>query len=80
MASHTTFYKISYLIQYHTNINNIIQAKNIIHTQGYLTNHLKSNVKLSSRHPQWCHHCERLEPFFLLGTLKSKEKVSAPLL
>ena len=48
MASHTTFYKISYLIQYHTNINNIIQAKNIIHTQGYLTNHLKSNVKLSS--------------------------------
>ena len=34
--------------------------KNIIQKQGYLIGHLKSNVKLSLRHPQWSRHCERL--------------------
>ena len=38
---------IQHFIQYHTNISNIIQEKNIIQTQGYLIDHLKSNVKLS---------------------------------
>ena len=59
MAFQTTFHTISYK-QYYTNINNIIQAKNIIQTQGYLIGHLKSNTNLSPPHPQRSRHYERL--------------------
>ena len=44
---HTKRHLIQHFIQYHANISNIIQEKNIIQTQGYLIDHLKSNVKLS---------------------------------
>ena len=38
-------------IQYHSNMSYIIQAKNIIQTQGYLIDHPKSNIRLSLQHP-----------------------------
>ena len=44
---HTKCHLIQHFIQYHANTSNIIQEKNIIQTQGYLIDHLKSNVKLS---------------------------------
>ena len=64
MALQTTFHTISYK-QYYTNISNIIQAKNIIQTQGSLIGHLESNMKFSPQHPRWSRHYERLENWFL---------------
>ena len=40
--------------------------KNIKQKPGYLLGHLKSNVKLSPRHPQWSHHYERPKNWVLL--------------
>ena len=48
---HTKRHLIQHFIQYHANISNIIQEKNIIQTQGYLIDHPKSNIRLSLQHP-----------------------------
>ena len=66
MASHKTFYTISYK-QYHTHI--IMQTNNIIKQQGYSIDHFKSNANLSPRHSQQSHHCEKPE---LLGAFNQK--------